>query len=630
MYISELKIRNFRSFSDEENIIEFNPGLNVLVGENDSGKSAILDAIRLVMGTTDLSWSGVEEKDFFNEDTSKEILIVLKFSDLTETEKAIFLEYLTYEEENTYLYLYWSCRFVSVTGVMRPISKLSTSKTGTGQRLSPEVRELLRVTYLKALRDAYSDLRAKRHSRLSQILQNVPEITSGEEEYKEGIELNELSLLALTDLYNRLLSEHKALKSVSSNMSETLNKKLLLSGDQIETKFEVSNAKVKAKRKIASLLEKLDLVLEQCSGKVGLGTSNLLSIACELLLHKQASQSGNSTFLLIEEPESHIHAQRQLKLVQSLQESAENSNQQIIVTTHSPLLASVVNLKNIIIVKNGKTYPLSEANTRLNKDDYEYLEKYLDATKANLFFARSVMIVEGSGEELLFPTIAMLLNKSFTDFGVSLVNVRGVGLRRYARIFQRSKESDVLDIRVACVTDRDIMPDCAPSICINKEYTFDNIDKWPPRRKWKTETELSETQIKEHEAALKQRADGQLVKTFISNNWTLEYDLAYVGLQDDQMGKVLIDSLKSCLYLEKDREILGLGAMDDKSIEERASMFYEFFMTNRVSKAEFAQKLAKSLIENYYGKPQELREVLPSYICEAIDYVTPNSLERNF
>ena len=165
MYISELRIRNFRSFSDEENIIEFNPGLNVLVGENDSGKSAILDAIRLVMGTTDLSWSGVEEKDFFNEDISREILIVLKFSDLTETEKAIFLEYLTYEEENTYLYLYWSCRFVSVTGVMRPISKLCTGKTGIGQRLSPEVRELLRVTYLKALRDAYSDLRAKRHSR---------------------------------------------------------------------------------------------------------------------------------------------------------------------------------------------------------------------------------------------------------------------------------------------------------------------------------------------------------------------------------------------------------------------------------------------------------------------------------
>lgn len=626
MYISELKIRNFRSFSDDENIIEFNPGLNVLVGENDSGKSAILDAIRLVLGTTDLSWNAVEEKDFFNEDTSREILIVLRFSDLSETEKATFLEYLTYEEGNTYLYLYWSCRYISVAGAMRPISKFATGKTGIGQRLSSEVRELLRVTYLKALRDAYSDLRAKRHSRLSQILQNVPEISSGEEEYREGTELNELSLLALTDLYNKLLSEHKALRSVNCNMSETLNKKLLLSGDQIETKFEVSDAKDKAKRKIALLLEKLDLVLEHRSGKVGLGTSNLLSIACELLLHKQASQSGNSLFLLIEEPESHIHAQRQLKLVQSLQESSEKFNQQIIVTTHSPLLASVVNLKNIIIVKNSKTYPLSEVNTKLDKDDYEYLERYLDATKANLFFARSVMIVEGPGEELLFPTIARLLGKSFTDFGVSLVDVRGVGLRRYARIFQRSKESDVLDIRVACVTDRDIMPDCAPSICINEDYTTDNKSKWPPRRRWKTESDLSEEQKKEHEKALKQKADGQLVKTFISNNWTLEYDLAYVGLKDDQMKKILIDSLTSCLSGE-DVESHNLGSMkslDAKSIEERASEFYKFFMTNRVSKPEFAQKLAKSLIENYYGKPQELRKVLPLYICEAIDYVTSN------
>ena len=53
MYLSLLKISNFRCFDDSEHIISFNPGLTILVGENDSGKSAIMDAIRIVLGTTD-------------------------------------------------------------------------------------------------------------------------------------------------------------------------------------------------------------------------------------------------------------------------------------------------------------------------------------------------------------------------------------------------------------------------------------------------------------------------------------------------------------------------------------------------------------------------------------------------
>ena len=144
---------------------------------------------------------------------------------------------------------------------------------------------------------------------------------------------------------------------------------------------------------------------------------------------------------MIEEPEAHIHAQRQLKLIQSLEEESEKGNRQTIITTHSPLLASVVKLSNIVIVKSGKVYSLEKEQTKLDEDDYLYLEKYLDATKANLFFARSVIIVEGPGEALLLPTLSKLLGCNFTDYGTSLVDVRSTGLRRYARIFQRKDEN---------------------------------------------------------------------------------------------------------------------------------------------------------------------------------------------
>ena len=86
MYLSSLCIRNFRCFDDSEHIIPFNSGLTVLIGENDSGKSAILDAIRIVLGTTDYSWIRIETSDFHNEGTSQEITILCKFSDLSSHE----------------------------------------------------------------------------------------------------------------------------------------------------------------------------------------------------------------------------------------------------------------------------------------------------------------------------------------------------------------------------------------------------------------------------------------------------------------------------------------------------------------------------------------------------------------
>lgn len=69
LYLSSLKISNFRCFDESEHIICFNPGLTILVGENDSGKSAIMDAIRIVLGTTDLGWIRIEADDFYKEDT---------------------------------------------------------------------------------------------------------------------------------------------------------------------------------------------------------------------------------------------------------------------------------------------------------------------------------------------------------------------------------------------------------------------------------------------------------------------------------------------------------------------------------------------------------------------------------
>lgn len=634
MYLSKLRIKNFRCFDESDHIIKFNKGLNVLVGENDSGKSAIIDAIRYVLGTTDMTWNRLSPEDFYNENTSLEIEIICKFQDFSLEEKAAFVECLSYEGEerkNECLYINWKGSYLNTYNPPRTITRMTTGKDGNGNIISPEARELLRTTYLHALRDAYSEMSSGKNSRLSKVMQNVSNIDTGNDRYYHGDDLEDLSVLGIANLSNDLLAKHKILSAVNLEMTNIIKEKMLLETDSFNTKLEVAGSNLNDKRKKMSLLEKLDLTVDKDSsslmGRVGLGTSNVMSMACELLLHKETKNNNKPCFLLIEEPEAHIHAQRQLKLIESLENDSKTNNIQVILTTHSPLLASVVKLSNVSIVKKGKTYSLSKEYTNLDGDDYIYLEKYLDATKSNLFFARSVVIVEGPGEALLLPTIAKLLGCSFTNYGVSLIDVRSTGLRRYARIFQRKNDGELLDINVSCITDRDIMPDCAPQICINENYN--DIENWPDKNKrnWRAESDFSDDEKAEYLSTIDSKASGQSVRTFISEHWTLEYDLAYEGLQDIEMTKILTTSLINVSYkpINRDKKNEELNNKLDgyETIEEKASYFYSYFTSKKASKADFAQELSINLEKKYSDKDSnEIARVVPKYLVKAIKYVT--------
>jgi putative ATP-dependent endonuclease of OLD family len=245
-----------------------------------------------------------------------------------------------------------------------------------------------------------------------------------------------------------------------------------------------------------------------------------------------------------------------------------------------------------------------------------------------MFFARSVIIVEGPGEALLLPTIAKVLGHSFTDYGTSLVDVRSTGLRRYAKIFQRKGNSGSLNINVACVTDRDIMPDCAPGICIDERYADKRI--WPAKnkRKWHAEADYNGIEAADYLNKIRDKASGQSVKTYIADHWTLEYDLAYAGLDNPTMHDVLIKSLGRVNYVDKnfDERVTEISQKIDAchTKEEKASWFYKYFK-KLTSKADFAQELSIAIEKEYTDKIDDLKKVLPPYLVEAIEYVTEDN-----
>ncbi len=260
-----------------------------------------------------------------------------------------------------------------------------------------------------------------------------------------------------------------------------------------------------ATRDIRQILEKLELFLGTGVERLfrGLGSNNILFMAAELLLLRSSGEFG-LPLLIIEEPEAHLHPQWQLTVVDYLQQVAgdEISPLQVILTTHSPTLASHVRLDSVFLVHNGGVFPLAPGHTRLDSSDYLFLQRFLDATRANLFFARGVLIVEGDAENMLIPTIAEILGIPLSRYGVSIVNVGHRGLFRYARIFQRSAPPEFEGIRVACLADLD------------------------PR------AEENAAQLAARRRALHERVEGGSVRAFVAEQNTFEYDLAYSGLAD--------------------------------------------------------------------------------------------------
>ncbi|MGL2963833.1 ATP-dependent nuclease [Flavobacterium sp. RSB2_4_14] len=504
MYLSELKLWNFRKYGSSESfnidkpnlIVPFNKGLNVLIGENDSGKTAIIDAIKLVLKTHAYEWIKVEESDFYKE--SEKLRIELEFKDLKPNEAKNFIEWLGWEGEgeNAKPIL----RLIYQVEIRQDRIIATDVKAGmdeTGYPLNAEAREYLKTTYLKALRDADNDLTAKKNSRLSQILQE-------HEFFKKKTKKDEHPFeIEFKVLNNKIENWFK--NDGNEKLKKVIDDFLMSFTD----KNKLSNISL-GKPEIKNILEKISLgVLDQRN--LGLGTMNRLYMAAELLHLKKDNWNG-LRLCMIEELEAHLHPQAQMKIIEALQNETEV---QFILSTHSPNLASKVKLHNLILCNNDSAFPLgeepndenkkskSDKYTKLSKDDYMFLERFLDVTKANLFFAKGVILVEGWSEEILLPVIAEKIGYDLTEKEVSIVNVGSTAYLRFAKIFLRQQSEEILNIPVAIITDLDNRPE-------TKDDSFCEV------KKVKKESTLKELE--------KEFKDTKVLMSYTSN-WTLEWCL---------------------------------------------------------------------------------------------------------
>ncbi len=177
MIVSELRLYDFRRFhsvNGEPGLsITFHKGLNALIGENDSGKTAVIDALKLVLLTQSNDYVRPVEDDFYaSSDYSyaDEFRIECVLTDFTQNEAKNFIEFLEFTKDEEGLHYTLKLFYRAWKVEHRIFSELRVNNSDEGITLDGRARELLKAVYLRPLRDAEREMHSGRNSRLLQIL----------------------------------------------------------------------------------------------------------------------------------------------------------------------------------------------------------------------------------------------------------------------------------------------------------------------------------------------------------------------------------------------------------------------------------------------------------------------------
>ncbi len=598
MYLAEIKLWNFRKYGsdrkinlDQPNLIlKFKKGLNVLIGENDSGKTAVIDAIKFVLKTHSYEWITVDKEDFYKptngKEQSKDLRIELTLKGMTSMEAKNFIEWLGWEGEGDKAVPYLKLLYqVSRKEDQMMPSEVKAGPDKDGRQLTALARDYLKTTYLKPLRDAKSELVAKRNSRFSQILRGDKAFKGKDKEHAFVQSFENLN----KEINNYFKGRDRDDKNIHSDqggkeLKDKIDKFISdFCGDGLISDIKASSSD------LHNILEKLEIeILNRINP--GLGTLNRLFMGTELVHISKAPWTG-IRLGLIEELEAHLHPQAQLRVIESLQNEKEL---QLILTTHSPNLASKVKLENLIIFDRDKVFPMGEEYTCLEKNDYKFLEIFLDVTKSNMFFSRGLIFVEGWAEEILTPSIAKKMGINLTNYGVSVINIGSTAFERYVKIFLRKMNGQKMFIPISIVRDSD-----------ENEYEFN--DKKELIVKTSTE-EKRNLQIDEWKDQYGVSVKNSL-KLFIAQRWTLEYALAE-------------STSLNTLFKQVVKEVhTGTDWSDDFS-----KKLAEKLLKKTLNKTEIAYRLAAKIDSLVELKIEESDSI--NYLKEAIKYACSNTYNQ--
>ena len=434
MYISKIRVQNYKAFYDSD-WIEFEPGINIISGQNHSGKTALLEALSRNFGNIPHKSIKTLLRRSSSSTKYSQVEIGIK---ITKEEISNFLTKEQTNSENYKLFLPHPIDGTDLQPICNELDKnikkidsleitLPCMSNGIDDKvLKEKIHQLSELTF-KAYTPKYHKYRGSGNTLEAKIF----EVSNSEVRASNptNIESEELTLVKIfSDIREKIYRFHAerknigvckfgnslALKSDASNLVEVIHclqsrfpskfnqfnnlvSVVLPHITRISTRPIVNNDKNEVELRIWSIDPETDrddlaFPLESC----GTGVSQVLAILYVVVTLQEPRT------IIIDEPQSFLHPGAARKLIEILQDFPQH---QYFISTHSPSIISAANPSTITLLK----YQDSEATPiSISSDDSDEMRSLLDEVGVHLsdvFGSDNILWVEGPTEERCFPTI---------------------------------------------------------------------------------------------------------------------------------------------------------------------------------------------------------------------------------
>ena len=489
MHISKLQLVNYRNF-DRANVV-FKQGINTIIGENGSGKTNLFRAIRLLLDDNMLrSAVRLAERDFHRGLANWRghwIIISLEFADVSQDEsiQSLFLHGAGHLDEEPIAKATYNLIFRPKASVRIRLAELAegdhnglasvlqgitiddyeTILTGRStadftdpavylalagdfqavkfnETLNPpeigakipgifSITKEVSFTFVQALRDVVADFQNNRTNPLLTLLKSK----SGEIDPAEFEPITKK-----VEELNAAIENLDDVKEVRLDIRKTINDAAgdTYSPSSLSIRSDLPDEADRLFQSLKLFVGESEKGYEGAIHELSLGGANLIYLTLKLLEFKyQKVKASVANFLLIEEPEAHIHTHIQKTLFDRL----NYTDTQVIYSTHSTHISEVSNVENTnVLARADVKCEVYQPSTGLTREEIGNIQRYLDAVRSNLLFAKSVVLVEGDAEEILIPIlIKKVLGVSLDGLGISLINIGSTGFQNVAVLFHKTR-----------------------------------------------------------------------------------------------------------------------------------------------------------------------------------------------